>query len=239
MKGVILAAGKGTRLYPLTKAISKPLLPVYDKPMIYYPLQTLRSLGIDEIMVITNARDYELFRNTIDDPKITYAIQYEQIGVADAFNIARDFIGNDSVCLILGDNIFIGEILVPKEIKGAYVLGYKVENPSNFGVVEVKDNKVISIEEKPKKPKSDTIIPGIYFYDNRVLDFVKHIKPSSRGELEITDINKMYLEIGELNIYMPLTLKWFDVGTFDSLLEASYYIRQIQDYSYKIDSLLL
>ena len=228
MKGIILAAGKGTRLYPLTKAISKPLLPVYNKPMIYYPLQTLRNLGIEEILVITNARDYDLFRNTIDDNKVTFAIQYEQIGVADAFNIARDFIGKDSVCLILGDNIFIGGIEVPSNLEGAHVLGYRVDNPQNFGVVEMQGNRVISIEEKPSKPKSNIIIPGIYFYDSQVLEFVKELKPSLRGELEITDINKMYLKQNQLSISIPSNMKWFDVGSFESLLDASNYIRNLQ-----------
>lgn len=228
MKGIILAAGKGTRLYPLTKAISKPLLPVYNKPMIYYPLQTLRNLDIEEILVITNARDYDLFRNTIDDNKVTFAIQYEQIGVADAFNIARDFIGKDYVCLILGDNIFIGDIEVPSNLEGAHVLGYRVDNPQNFGVVEMQGNKVISIEEKPLKPKSDIIIPGIYFYDSQVLEFVKELKPSLRGELEITDINRMYLKQNQLSISIPPNMKWFDVGSFESLLDASNYIRNLQ-----------
>lgn len=242
MKGIILAGGSGTRLYPLTKSVSKQLMPVYDKPMIYYPLSTLMLAGIKEILVISTPNDIFKFEELLGNGShlginISYAIQKEPNGLAEAFIIGEDFIENDSVCLILGDNIYYGmglpKILqeVAQKPKGATIFGYHVNDPERFGVVEFnKDMKVLSIEEKPEIAKSSYAVTGLYFYDNRVIDIAKEIKPSSRGELEITDINKRYLELDELEVkIMGRGFAWLDTGTHDSLLEASMFIKTIEN----------
>lgn len=241
MKGIILAGGLGTRLYPLTKSISKQILPIYDKPMIYYPLAILMLSGIREILIISTPRDIDLFKNLFGNGSdlgisIEYKIQFEPKGLADAFILGSKFIGNDSVCLILGDNIFHGKDLADvletsrKLIKGAKIFGYYVENPSAFGVVEF-DNKfnVISIEEKPSNPKSNYIIPGLYFYDNNVVEVAKNIQPSTRGELEITSINNEYLKQNKLKIdVLNKEIIWLDTGTYDNMQQASNYISSYQ-----------
>lgn len=240
MKGIILAAGKGTRLYPMTKPVSKPLLPIYDKPLIYYPISTLLRAGIRDILIITPPDD-ESFRDLLGDGSqwgisISYAPQPVAKGIADALVIGADFIGSDRVCLILGDNIFYYsgmEDLLDKaagEREGAVVFGYRVEDPRPFGVVEFDgEGRAISIEEKPKLPKSDYVIPGLYFYDNQVVDIAKSLRPSSRGEYEITDVNLEYLRRGQLKV-IPFErgLTWMDCGTADSVLEAAETIRAIQ-----------
>lgn len=242
MKGIVLAAGKGTRLYPMTKPVCKPLLPVYDKPLIYYPLAILMQAGISDVMVIVPPDETDTFRALLGDGeqfglKITYAEQPVARGIADALLIGREFVGEDRVCLVLGDNIFyaptLGDTLkrAAANEKGATVFGYWVEDPHPFGVVEFdKDGKAISIEEKPRHPKSNYVIPGLYFYDNQVMEIAGNLKPSARGELEITDVNLEYLHRGQLQV-VPLEkdFTWLDAGTADSLLDAGRTIKEIQD----------
>ena len=240
MKGILLAGGAGTRLYPITIPISKQIIPVYDKPMIYYPLSTLIASGINEILVITTPKDLPLFKSLLLDGKqwgclISYAIQNEPKGIAEAFLIAQDFIGNDNVSLILGDNIFyfpsLSSIVIPsiKSI-GASIFAYHVSDPSRYGVVEFNEqNHIISIEEKPKKPKSNYAIPGFYFFDNNVVNYVKQLKPSARGELEITDLIIKYHERNLLNvIQMNKGTAWLDTGTVSSLMEASQFVQVLE-----------
>ena len=242
MKGIVLAAGKGTRLYPMTKPVSKPLLPVYDKPLIYYPVSVLMQAGISEIMVIVPPGETDTFAALLGDGsqygvRIAYAEQPVARGIADALLIGREFVGEDSVCLVLGDNIFYAPTLSSTLKKaaannaGATVFGCWVEDPRPFGVVEFdKDGKAISIEEKPRHPKSNYIIPGLYFYDNQVMDIAANLMPSARGELEITDVNREYLRRGQLQV-VPLErdFTWLDAGTADSLLAAGQTIKHIQD----------
>jgi glucose-1-phosphate thymidylyltransferase len=241
MKGIILAGGKGTRLYPMTQAISKQLLPIYDKPMIYYPLSILMMAGIREILIISTPEDTPLYEKLLGDGaslgiQLEYKIQDTPRGLADAFIIGEQFIGDESVCLILGDNIFYGQDFVrqlkdaSKLQEGAIVFGYPVKDPRSFGVVEFDVNrKVVSIEEKPQKPKSNYAIPGLYFYDNRVIDIAKKVKPSERGELEITSINNVYLEQDNLNvILLGRGMAWLDTGTPDGILKAAEYVEAVQ-----------
>jgi glucose-1-phosphate thymidylyltransferase len=242
MKGIILAGGTGSRLYPITKSLSKQLLPIYDKPMIYYPLSILMLAKIKEVLIISNIEFIELYKNLLGDGsqlgiKIEYKIQTEPKGIADAFIVGEEFIGNDSVCLILGDNVFYGQGFgslledVSKFKLGAVVFGYYVKNPSEFGIVEFdKDNNVMSLEEKPIKPKSNYAIPGLYFYDNSVIGRAKKITPSNRGEIEITDLNKDYLKDKQLKIeFLGRGFAWLDTGTFDGLANASDFVRTIQN----------
>ena len=241
MKGIVLAGGAGTRLYPASQPISKILLPIYDKPMIYYPLSTLMLAGIKDILIITNETDYENFKKVLGDGSqyglnLTYKIQYVQRGIADAFLIAEDFIGNDDVALVLGDNIFHGHgfsTLMKGAIAkntGAMVFGYTVKDPERFGVVEFdKDGKAISLEEKPQTPKSNYAVTGLYFYDNKVVEYAKTLKPSARGELEITDLNKIYLEKGTLGVeILGRGFAWLDTGTHDSMLQASVFVQTME-----------
>ena len=241
MKGIILAGGKGTRLYPMTFSVSKQLLPVYDKPMIYYPLSILLLAGIREIALISTPYDIDDYRNLLGDGSkfgisITYVVQPEPKGLAEAFVLCEDFIGNDSVCLILGDNVFYGQtlsVLLRKAVdikEGATVFGYPVMNPCSFGVVEFDaDGKVISIEEKPAQPKSNYAVPGLYFYDNSVIEIAKSVKPSPRGELEITSVNDVYLKQGKLNvILMGRGVAWLDTGSPEGLLGAAEFVEAIQ-----------
>lgn len=240
-KGIILAGGGGSRLHPLTQVVSKQLMPIYDKPMIYYPLSTLMIAGISEILIITTPEDSHRFQALLGDGSkwgisIEYIVQPCPDGLAQAFLLGEDFIGNDSVTLILGDNIFYGHDLQKSLIEsvgqssGATVFGYHVTDPERYGVVDFDDDwKALSIEEKPKKPKSNYAVTGLYFYDNKVIDFAKRIKPSPRGELEITDLNNLYLEAGELSVQlMGRGSAWLDTGTIDSLLDASNFISAIE-----------
>ena len=241
MKGIILAGGSGTRLYPITKGISKQLIPVYDKPMIYYPLSTLMLAGITDILVISTPEYTPLFEQLLGDGSdigisLTYKVQEKPNGLAEAFILGADFIGNDSVCLILGDNIYYGSGLsklvqeAAEKIDGATVFGYHVNDPERFGVVEFDDDmKALSIEEKPENPKSNYAVTGLYFYDNTVVEKAKNLKPSNRGELEITDINKLYLDEGKLDVkLMGRGYAWLDTGTHDSMMEAASFIATIQ-----------
>lgn len=241
MKGIILAGGSGTRLYPITKGISKQLIPVYDKPMIYYPLSTLMLAGITDILVISTPEYTPLFEQLLGDGSdigisLTYKVQEKPNGLAEAFILGADFIGDDSVCLILGDNIYYGSGLsklvqeAAQKADGATVFGYHVNDPERFGVVDFDSNmKALSIEEKPEKPKSNYAVTGLYFYDNTVVEKAKNLKPSDRGELEITDINKLYLDEGKLDVkVMGRGYAWLDTGTHDSMMDAASFIATIQ-----------
>lgn len=242
MKGIILAGGKGTRLYPMTKAVSKQLLPIYDKPMIYYPLSILMLAGIREILLISTPEDTPVYEKLLGDGarigiQLSYKVQETPRGLADAFILGEEFIGDDSVCLILGDNVFYG-VDMTRTLResmanntGATIFGYPVKNPSSFGVVEFdRDGRVISIEEKPEKPKSKYAVPGLYFYDNRVVEIAKQVKPSKRGEIEITAVNNAYLELGELRVtLLGRGMAWLDTGTPQGMLNASEFVETVQD----------
>lgn len=249
MKGIILAGGSGTRLYPLTTVTSKQLLPVYDKPMIYYPLSVLMNAGIKDILIISTPQDLPRFEELFGDGKsfginLSYAVQPSPDGLAQAFVIGEKFIGKDSVAMVLGDNIFAGHGLKKrlkeaaknaKDGKGATVFGYYVDDPERFGIVEFdKNGKAVSLEEKPAKPKSNYCVTGLYFYDNSVVEYAKRLKPSARGELEITDLNRIYLEKGELNVeILGQGFTWLDTGTHDSLVEATNFVRTVETHQHR------
>ena len=249
MKGIILAGGSGTRLYPLTKVTSKQLLPVYDKPMIYYPLSVLMNAGIRDILIISTPQDTPRFKELLGDGKqfgltFTYAVQNSPDGLAQAFIIGADFIGDDTVAMVLGDNIFAGHGLNERlktavknaeSGKGATVFGYYVDDPERFGIVKFDEaGKAISIEEKPKNPKSNYCVTGLYFYDNRVVEYAKSLKPSARGELEITDLNRIYLEQGELKVeLLGQGFTWLDTGTHESLADASNFVKTMEQHQHR------
>ena len=246
MKGIILAGGSGTRLYPLTKVTSKQLLPIYDKPMIYYPLSVLMNAGIRDILIISTPDDTPRFESLLGDGcqfgvNLSYAVQPSPDGLAQAFIIGADFIGDESVAMILGDNIFHGQGLKKRlraasaKKNGATVFGYYVDDPERFGIVEFdSEGKAVSIEEKPEKPKSNYCVTGLYFYDNKVVEYARNLKPSPRGELEITDLNRIYLENGELDVtLLGQGFTWLDTGTHESLVEATNFVKTIEDHQHR------